>query len=898
MALTQQDKEEMYQYLITRGKSLGSLDEGDSNLSNKYLAPVLEYSGGTASKAVRLAVSQLKGDSAYQDWVKQPENAGKTLSDFFQSLKGVKGDTGPVANLTIGTVASGETPDASITGEGSDYKLNLILKEGEKGDTGKTPVLVSVDAQSGETPSGNFTANGFDESGNPKYTLNLTLPKGSIGDTGPAPILEFGEVTTVEPSDPASATFQPNGVDPSGANKYRLGLSIPKGKSGQDGTGAGNVLVNNETSLLASKQYAFKPGQDGSVNGAFVEVEASGGAIEIPAGIMDLDASATSDQILAVWPMEDILKVIKGKPGGVYYTYMEGGVAYVQVLATPSENPTVTPHDVILTILLVPPGEDFIQAMNISIETDESTVSITGIVLNAIGTVVNAHDPNLYSGVLVPVKDKETGTVLFNPWYEATSYQYVLLDIDSLKTDTSVQIKENLKRSPIIVERTDVGRTEFLALRDILFSYGSVIGVTNSGSMMFMDSSIVHESSILMYFKGGETLYTVTLSEDPTTKDLSATVVESGIGQSNHTLDLSPLFDSEGSPVSAVTDEFIAELQNAYEKKYSNCTAKFFSDAIIPMAIQKEASSYKIELSSALGNDSGLAFAGYYFVINSVLKTLAFTAKDAQLETAGDGSKFLSNDGTYKAISSGAGNVYNLDIDISGEISKLDANMQKLAWGKTYTAPTNDNIVELLGGTEGIRQLCEKLAPANNPVVTVPFLAYVFPSTLISSAVLINTLNSAGNESVPLVDGCRINIMLQFQVNIDKPSNITVSISITNFNTSTQTAAYSFSLTEQSSGQTTEVLDILTSTNSNAALSANQGRVLKGLIDNFSGTTVVNNLTSTSTTSALSAAQGKALKTLVDGKVGSSEITTIKKLTQSAYDALSSKDSKTLYIIV
>lgn len=68
-----------------------------------------------------------------------------------------------------------------------------------------------------------------------------------------------------------------------------------------------------------------------------------------------------------------------------------------------------------------------------------------------------------------------------------------------------------------------------------------------------------------------------------------------------------------------------------------------------------------------------------------------------------------------------------------------------------------------------------------------------------------------------------------------------------------------------SSGQTTEVLDILTSTNTTAALSANQGRVLKGQID---------------------------------GKVSSAEITTIKKLTQSTYDALSTKDSKTLYIIV
>lgn len=262
-------------------------------------------------------------------------------------------------------------------------------------------------------------------------------------------------------------------------------------------------------------------------------------------------------------------------------------------------------------------------------------------------------------------------------------------------------------------------------------------------------------------------------------------------------------------------------------------------------------------------------------------------------------------DSTFEAFknnmpASGLDNVYNLDIDISGEISKLDANVQTLAWGRTYTAPTNDNIIELLGGTEGIRQLCEKLAPASNPVVTVPFLAVYFPARLASSVIMFSITDSNMSNQIPLSDGCLIIIGICFNILMNNELNaIEVAIQISNFNTSTQSAAYSYSIKAQGgSAESTEVLDYLTSTNTRAALSANQGRVLKGLIDNFSGTTVVNNLTSTSTTSALSAAQGKALKTLVDGKVGSSEITTIKKLTQSAYDALSSKDSKTLYIIV
>lgn len=208
----------------------------------------------------------------------------------------------------------------------------------------------------------------------------------------------------------------------------------------------------------------------------------------------------------------------------------------------------------------------------------------------------------------------------------------------------------------------------------------------------------------------------------------------------------------------------------------------------------------------------------------------------------------------------GSSNIYNLDIDISGIISSLDANIQTTIFGKTYTAPTSENIVELLGGNEGVRQLFEKLSPANNTMVAVPYLAYIYPCRLISTAVMTISMDS-DNNFTPIHDGCNINILLQFKVNIDQPGDINVIISITNFNTNTETATYLYDLTQQS----IQVEDSFGSSSTTNALSANRGRELKNLIDN---------------------------------KVGSTEITTIKKLTQSAYDALSTKDSKTLYIIV
>jgi hypothetical protein len=65
-------------------------------------------------------------------------------------------------------------------------------------------------------------------------------------------------------------------------------------------------------------------------------------------------------------------------------------------------------------------------------------------------------------------------------------------------------------------------------------------------------------------------------------------------------------------------------------------------------------------------------------------------------------------------------------------------------------------------------------------------------------------------------------------------------------------------------GGTTPLIDNLTSTSTTAALTANMGRALKELIDGISAITVIDALTSTNTTAALSANQGRALKALID----------------------------------
>jgi hypothetical protein len=60
--------------------------------------------------------------------------------------RGPKGETGPANTLSIGTVTSGATPSATITGTAPAQTLNLVL---QKGDTGPAGGVDSVDGLQG-----------------------------------------------------------------------------------------------------------------------------------------------------------------------------------------------------------------------------------------------------------------------------------------------------------------------------------------------------------------------------------------------------------------------------------------------------------------------------------------------------------------------------------------------------------------------------------------------------------------------------------------------------------------------------------------------------------------------------------------------------------------------------
>ena len=54
-----------------------------------------------------------------------------------QGADGAQGAPGPANTLTIGTVSSGDTAQANITGDAPNQTLNLVLPKGDKGDAGE-----------------------------------------------------------------------------------------------------------------------------------------------------------------------------------------------------------------------------------------------------------------------------------------------------------------------------------------------------------------------------------------------------------------------------------------------------------------------------------------------------------------------------------------------------------------------------------------------------------------------------------------------------------------------------------------------------------------------------------------------------------------------------------------
>ena len=180
------------------------------------------------------------------------------------------GPAGPPNVLEIGTVETlpaDQPATASITGESPAQKLNLGIPQGKQGATGN-PGAPGKDGQNGVTPTlaaGNVETLEPDQPATasvtgegPAYQINLGIPRGQTGaqgtpgqngQDGQTPTITVGTVTTLDPGQDATAEI--TGETPN----LTLNLGIPKGPPGQDGVQLNDDAINT-TEAWSSKKIA------------------------------------------------------------------------------------------------------------------------------------------------------------------------------------------------------------------------------------------------------------------------------------------------------------------------------------------------------------------------------------------------------------------------------------------------------------------------------------------------------------------------------------------------------------------------------------------------------------------------------------------------------------------
>ena len=219
-------------------------------------------SGSTAAATIsdgKLNLTLPKGEKGEAGTNGAKGEKGDTGPKGDTGAKGEKGDTGATPNLIIGSVTSGETPNAIIAGTAETPMLNLVLPKGAKGDIGPKGAD-GVQGQAGPKGDPGSTPNltigtvttGTDAAATITGTaeapvLNLTLPKGEKGDKGDpgsSGSSTGGGITdltigTVTSGSTASATIE-NG---------KLNLVLPKGDTGAKGDAGpkGDVGDKGET---------------------------------------------------------------------------------------------------------------------------------------------------------------------------------------------------------------------------------------------------------------------------------------------------------------------------------------------------------------------------------------------------------------------------------------------------------------------------------------------------------------------------------------------------------------------------------------------------------------------------------------------------------------------------
>ena len=263
-------------------------DKGDTGATGAKgadgITPTLEVgSTSTGNAGTNANVTMTNSNNVYTlNFVIPKGDKGDTGAKGEAGAKGqdgAKGADGITPTLRVGTVttlAAGSNATVTMSENNNVYTLNFGIPKGNKGDTGASggsgettvinPTITIGTVTSGDTASATITGD------SPNYTLNLVLPKGAKGDKGDkgdvgtkgadgiTPTIAVGNTTTGEAGTNASVTMSKSGTT------YTFNFTIPKGVKGDTGAAGTNGAKGDKGDPFT---YAdFTPEQLAALKGA------------------------------------------------------------------------------------------------------------------------------------------------------------------------------------------------------------------------------------------------------------------------------------------------------------------------------------------------------------------------------------------------------------------------------------------------------------------------------------------------------------------------------------------------------------------------------------------------------------------------------------------------------
>lgn len=564
-----------------------------------------------------------------------------------------------VNGINTGVVAQGQTPVFRYTSWGLEYKLQgqddaayqkLIPIEDLTFTYDDLTEEQKLELQGPPGPEGPVGPEG--EVG-PIGPIGPQGKTGQKGEDGKPPAVQNGTFATGDPGSFVEFTFTEVGTTEDGRPIWRADGSIPRGQQGLPGTGSGNVSADG-TGLVIGKKYLFVPNADGSTAGTFVEYTPPGNATADSSGLMSADQfqkleklnpSSLSNDVTGkkVEYTDDGKLLFEGKEtfavdanneltlAGKKLSELGGGDA--NVINIPPDIMRLSSDSTNDEIFAVWGGQKLL--LEIVKNFNKSTVY-------TINTIENGYMMLLYPIVEIQYED---------------DFNYMIsvhIQIQEDAIDITTEVLEGIASANVLrvgnVINTSVGNT---TADRIYLSYGGDNGLDNSDLVWNnnerYDDETGEGSRHLAY--GGSKSIRLTNQGDGTKALMDDGTYKAIGGSSTQYLDLSPLFDADSNIVEVTTDEFVAEIANAINKKIDSV---YFINIYVPAVIQAyDNGNYHIAFSV---NDINIQNSKSDLIISSVsiiidyVKKVTFKIFDSDIKTSGDGTKFLSDDGTYKEV--------------------------------------------------------------------------------------------------------------------------------------------------------------------------------------------------------------------------------------------------------